>query len=57
MTKKKNTKGGKRNGAGRKPLGDKKRVKTAITMTPEHFRKTAGKRSFLIEQGLKKIFE
>ena len=54
MKTKKLTHGGKRKGAGRK-AGTGKKIKTSITLTKEHFKKTAGKRSLLIEKGLELI--
>ena len=52
------THGGKRKGAGRKPYKKKseKKVKCSIVMTPEHYRKTKGNRSALVEMGLNKLW-
>jgi len=55
MKTKKLTHGGKRKGSGRK-AGTGKKIKTSITLTKEHFKKTeGGKRSLLIEKGLELI--
>jgi len=56
MKTKKLTHGGKRKGAGR-PKVENKKIKTSITLSQEHFEKTAGKRSQLIKKGLELILE
>ncbi len=53
----KQTHGGKRPNAGRKPLPKKiRKVKVSITLTPDHHRKTIKNRSGVIETALNEHF-